>query len=193
MFTFNFFNLIFKVSELAHLCFFFVVLVFKKKGSLTCDFKFNPKKMSQLQEKHDKLVKFVNKTLKLFKSYIEYNQNMMLEFKSLQHMGLDLDLDICIDNFDSNLNEIDMIKDELQFEHSINGELSKHEDIQNDQYLKDFDELLNNTETDEYNQSDNYDNQNSNLPYQPLISEPNNVSQLIRLSKIIKLEASSLN
>ena len=131
--------------------------------------------MSQLQEKHDKLIRFVNKTLRLFKSYIEYNQSMMLEFKNLQHISLDLDLDNCMEQFEPSLDQGDMIKDEPIFEpHNIDGDLNNQEVIQNDQYLKDFDELLN--ETDEFNQSDNYDNQNLNLSYQSTLNEPNQVS-----------------
>lgn len=50
--------------------------------------------MEQLQAEYDKLALFLNRTLKLFKSYIEYNQVMTSEFRKLQQIGTNLELDL---------------------------------------------------------------------------------------------------
>ena len=51
-------------------------------------------KYIQLEARHKSLIKFVNKTLKLFQSYIEYNQQMSWEFQQLQQFSKSFEFDL---------------------------------------------------------------------------------------------------
>ena len=51
-------------------------------------------KYSQLEAKHKSLIQFVNKTLKLFQSYIEYNQQMSWEIQQLKQLSKSFELDL---------------------------------------------------------------------------------------------------
>jgi hypothetical protein len=50
-------------------------------------------KLANLEKKHKSLVSFVNKTLDLFQSYVEYNQMIVSEFQQLKHMSKVFELD----------------------------------------------------------------------------------------------------
>ncbi len=51
-------------------------------------------KYIQLEARHKSLIKFVNKTLKLFQSYIEYNQQMSWEFQQLQQFSKSFEFEL---------------------------------------------------------------------------------------------------
>ena len=51
-------------------------------------------KLSQLEAKHKSLIVFVNKTLNLFQSYIEYNQHMSWEFEQLKQYSQSFQSDL---------------------------------------------------------------------------------------------------
>lgn len=155
--------------------------------------------MTGVHDQNEKLIAFVTKTLKMFKAYINYNQNMLLEFKNLQLMGTDfgifldefenVDVQSIQDNFTDNndfIDNNDYIKQEpLGDEDNINcddqgnlydieqGELS-HQDYSNED----------SNSTSNYNTNIDYSKYNNNEQRNASsITNPKFVSNILNKSE----------
>ena len=143
--------------------------------------------MSQLENKHEKLVVFTKNILKLFKSYIEYNQSIVTKFKNLQIISMDLDLNDEILLDDSTM--------QSQAHHQVDNE--NNQNITNgntdsffqnntslNEYFDDFNELVENQ-----NDIDSESNSQEN-DYDP---DTVNISEMIGDSQLVKHEHFSDN
>ena len=69
-------------------------------------------KYSELEAKHKSLIQFVNKTLKLFQSYIEYNQQMSWEIQQLKQFSKTFELDLVAENPIDNCQQNEQLEEE---------------------------------------------------------------------------------
>lgn len=118
--------------------------------------------MADYADRHHKLVSFIQKTLKLFKSYIDYNQSMALEFKSLQQISMDFEIDSCV--FEESFAECsDLQPNKILIDQATNTDTENahiYGNYASQDYLDDF------SDQDLMNNSDYFMNSNLQTDYQ---------------------------
>jgi len=126
-------------------------------------------KYSELEAKHKSLIQFVNKTLKLFQSYIEYNQQMSWEIQQLKQFSKTFELDLVAENPIDSCQQNEQLEEE---EDPINTTEKHFENINMQIMMDEWGEQVDTAAGDQTNPEQYYDYEDDTYaeePYEELV------------------------